>query len=194
MSSSLGFTVGRVWLRTWNWVKGPTIPKEKRWSPHTWLNIVALCGIVFILSGRHIEENYRIGMVTASAQCIPGRYFWMWLDDDAKVERGETYVYRARGMEPILADNLMIVKLAAGLPGDRVKVNAQGIFINGELWGPLNPEVMKKAGLTVEDVTREYVVAEDELLMLGNLARSYDARYTGPIKYAQLLGGAQRLW
>lgn len=194
MTGSIGFTMGRAWMRTWNWVKGPPIPKEKRWSPHTWLNIACVCGIVFILLGRHIEDNYRIGMVTANTQCIPGRYFWMWLDDDAVIERGETYVYRARGMEPILADGLMIVKLAAGLPGDRVRVNAEGIFINDKLWGPLNPEVMKKAGLTVEDVTTEYVVAEDELVMLGNLSRTYDARYTGPIKYKQLLGGAQRLW
>lgn len=187
---SVAATAGRLWA----WVKGPEIPREKRWSPTTVMNILCICGIVFILGGRFIQESIRIGMVTAELQCIPGRFFLMWIDRDPVLDRGDTYVYRSRGLAPFVQDGVLIVKKAAALPGDRVRVDGSGIYINGAFWGPLNPVTMREAKLTVGQITKEYVVQKDEVVMLGTLPRSFDARYTGPIKYEQILGGAQRLW
>lgn len=183
-------TMGRMW----RWFKGPPIPAEKRWSHQTIINILCACGIVFILGGRYLQETHRIGVITTDVKCIEGTVFWLTADRTIELERRGKFFFKSAGFQPFLPDGHIVIKYLAGLPGDRIEVSALGIYINGVKWGDLHAESMKKAGLTVADVEASYTLADDEILMLGDLPRSFDGRYLGPMKVDRLLGTGVRVW
>jgi len=179
-----------------NFIRGGKPPPEKRWSPTYFLNLVSGIAIVMILGVQWLSSSYALGINEQEIKCLPGTVFWV-AREDLRVDdmrRGGMYSYTSEGLGALLPDGYLVAKLAAGLPGDRVEVSADGIFINGERWGELNPITLEKAGLTVEQVTRSFVVPEGEVLMLGTLPRSYDGRYWGTVKARQLVGRTWRLW
>lgn len=182
------------WRRVWLKIRGPEIPREKRWSPTYVINLVCISAVVLILVGRGIHDNFRIGLTYAEVKCLEGTGFFMRMSQPDTVERGQVYAYRSKGLAPLLADGRLVVKIAAAVPGDKVKVDASGIYINDKLWGALNPITMEKVGITVEAVTKEYTVPEGHVLMLGTLPRSYDGRYAGPVPSYLVEGPAWMLW
>lgn len=180
--------------RAWRYAKGADIPKEKRWSTQTRINFACCFAIAFILIGRHVQENHRIGVISTAERCIEGDFFWLSIDHDIEIERGEKYFFKSKELEPLLADGSILIKYAAGLPGDRITVKDGAIFINGEKWGDLSESLIAKSSVPLNAADREYVIAEDEVLMLGDLPRSVDGRYLGPIKSERLMGTGVRLW
>lgn len=182
------------WRRAWLRVRGPEIPREKRWSPTYVINLVCISAIVLILVGRGIHDNFRVGLTFAEVKCLEGTGFFMRMSPPDQVERGRVYAYRSKGLAPLLADGRLVVKIAAAVEGDRVKVDDTGIYINGAHWGALNPITMEKVGITPASVSREYTVPEGQVLMLGTLPRSYDGRYIGPVPTYLLEGPAWMLW
>lgn len=87
-----------------------------------------------------------------------------------------------------------MVKYAAAVAGDRVRVDATGIYINDKKWGDLNPYVMRKTKMDIAKVARSYTILEGHVLMLGTLPRSFDGRYTGQIPLSRIDGKAVPLW
>jgi conjugal transfer pilin signal peptidase TrbI len=179
-----------MWVR----VRGPEIPKDKRWTPTYVLNLVCISAIVLILVGRGIHDNFRIGLTFHEVKCLEGTGYFLRMSAPDTVERGRIYAYRSKGLAPLLPDGHLVVKIAAAVPGDRVRVDETGIYINDVFWGPLNDVTMGKVGLTATGVAREYTVAAGQVLMLGNLPRSYDGRYIGPVPAFLLEGPAWMLW
>lgn len=182
------------WRRAWLKVRGPEIPREKRWSPTYVINLVCISAIVLILLGRGIHDNFRVGLTFAEVKCLEGTGYFMRMSPPDVVERGRVYAYRSRGLAPLLADGRLVVKIAAAVEGDKVKVDESGIYINGQFWGGLNQTTMENVGITAASVAREYTVPAGHVLMLGNLPRSYDGRYIGPVPTYLLEGPAWMLW
>lgn len=176
-------------------IRGGKPPPEKRWSLTYVLNLTSAIAIVGITFFIWFGGGYRLAFMDQPIACIPGHVFFLSLGDiDAnQVRRGDLYAFKSIGLEPNLRDGALIVKIAAGLPGDRIDVDAEGISINGQWWGPLTPIVLTNSKRTVESVTRSFVVGADEVLMLGTLPRSYDGRYWGAVKETRLIGKARRL-
>ena len=180
--------------RSWQWIRGADIPKEKRWTATYVINMVCIIWLVLFFAITTFTSHFKLGLTFHEVKCLEGTGYFIHKSTPDTVERGDIYAYGAKGMMPLLADGSTVVKIAAGLPGDKVVVNRNGVFINGKKWGSLNPITMSKLHLTNEMVTREFVVGQDEVLMMGNLPRSYDGRYIGPVKRSQLTGRAWKLW
>lgn len=177
-------------------IRGGKPPPAKRWSPTFVLNLVSGTAIVMIVAMQWLIANYALGLTFHDVKCMPGTAFWVAREnlEIGDIERGRIYSYRADGLLPLVPNGQLMGKVAAALPGDRVDVDADGVRINGKKWGDLSPIVLEKAKLTVEGVTRSFVVGPDEVLMLGTLPRSYDGRYWGPVKATQLVGRTWRIW
>lgn len=156
--------------------------------------LIAGTGLAFFLVFGLVLSNWRVGLNTQVIKCLPGTVFIIRQSPPDKIERGQMIAYRSRGLLPFLQDGRGVAKLVAAVPGDRVKVDATGVSINGVYWGPLNSTVLRKSGRTAESVSTSYVVGQGELLVLGTLPRSYDGRYWGTIKSDQVIGNAWRLW
>lgn len=184
-----GFWASVAWL-----IRGKRAAPETRWKATTVINWVS-AGIIAGTVGMHwLNTEWRLGLTFAELRCLEGTAFLIDVEREVAAERGDMLAYRARGLMPIAPDGQVVVKLVAAVPGDRVRVDASGIYINDVKWGELNPITMERTGWTVQRVTREFVVGEGELLMLGDQPRSYDGRYWGPIRINQLEGKAWRLW
>ena len=179
-----------------HFIRGGKPAPEKRWSKAFVFNLVGGVGLAFVLLFQWLNAGYSLAINGQDVRCIPGTVFWVARTGITieTIERGRIYAYRSIGMKPLLPDGMLIGKIAAGLPGDRIDVDADGIRINGVKWGDLNDHVLKSAGMTVEGITRSFVVGADEVLMLGSLPRSYDGRYIGPINIKRFEGPAWRLW
>lgn len=175
-------------------IRGGKPAPEKRWSAAYVSNLVCWSAVAIILVLNFVTSNWRIGLNTQEIRCLEGTVFLVRNRAPAEVERGQLIAYKSLGLEPLLKNGTTVAKLVAAVPGDRVTVNAHGISINDKFWGPLNEKVMAKTGKSAGSVSTSYTVKSGELLVLGDLPRSYDGRYWGTIKSSQLIGPAWRLW
>lgn len=101
-----------------------------------------------------------------------------------------------------------IIKMVAALPGDRVRITASEVYINGQPFSAmvekrygfspplkgLNPSTVKKLGRSVESFERSFVVSADHLFVLGTESRSFDGRYWGQLPAYQVEGKAYAIW
>lgn len=173
-----------------------TAGRKAPMSPTYVINLVCISAMVMIVFIQWALACWSLGLDFAPIKCLPGTAYLIRKAPPAidEVRRGDLYAYASHGLAPLLKDGSSVVKIAAGLPGDRVDVNARGVFINHRWWGPLNPITMARTHRTVASVTRSFTLKSDEVLMLGTLPRTYDGRYWGPIKASWLLGHAWRVW
>lgn len=179
--------------RVLNWFKCD-VPVEKRWSSTYVINMVCIIWLVGYFAITGFTHYFKLGLTFHDVKCLDGTGYFIFKSRPDELIKGEKYAYSSFGLKPLLADGSTVIKIAAGLPGDKVTVNDQGVFINDKKWGDLNPVVLQKTKRTVQSVTREFVVGKDEVLMMGTLPRSYDGRYTGPVRRTQLTGRAWKLW
>lgn len=131
------------------------------------------------------------------ANCLPYTVFLVDLEDRAVV-RGAYVAFISRQMEPFYADGTIAVKEIAGVPGDRVIVNAHGVVVNDRHRGALlhlQPgERLHQMGTRLADVQRDEQVPVGRVWMMGTHPRSYDSRYWGYIESSQVIGRAIPLW
>lgn len=164
-----------------------------RWSGIKILNIVCGTTIAWMLLWMGVSHYWRLGVELQSQGCLPWRYFVLTTHAPLTIERGKTYQYQSEGA-PLIPDGIRIVKFVAAVPGDHVVVNASGISINGRLWGPLNADTLRKGHMTVQQVTKDYVVPPGKLVVLGTTPVTWDSRYWGPIDKMQVNARAYHLW
>lgn len=176
-------------------LKAYFFPKiEKRWKPHVFMNILSAVVIAWVLFFSYLNANWHLAIDPQVVKCLPYDYFVVAQNKPEDIVSGRFYRYTAVGLAPVMKDGTPLVKIAAAVAGDKVDVNEKGIFINGKKWGDVNSYVMNKTSRSLASVTRSYVVAPGEVLLLGTLPRSYDGRYFGPVAIKQVTGRAFPLW
>lgn len=79
-----------------------------------------------------------------------------------------------------------LVKYIKGIPGDRVQVKSNSLYINGELKGNIRKYDLQGKKLNSE-LPIDYVLKENEYILLGANDNSYDSRYFGIIKKEKIL-------
>lgn len=107
-------------------------------------------------------------------------------------QRGDVVVFKAPPSEPCAARECEYIKRIIGLPGESIKIEEDGVYINNiELDEPfISEDVLTKTGgyLRVGQTIR---LAKDEYFLLGdNRPYSRDSREFGPIKREDLVGKA----
>jgi conjugal transfer pilin signal peptidase TrbI len=92
----------------------------------------------------------------------------------------------------------IVVKVIAGVPGDHVTVNDQGVAINGRSWGGLPHlqvgEKLWRMGVRLADVRRDERIPEGHLWVAGTNPRSFDSRYWGYVRTDEVVGRAIPMW
>lgn len=86
-----------------------------------------------------------------------------------------------------------LVKYIKGIPGDTIQVkNGNNLYINGELRGNIRKYDLQGKKLDSE-LPIDYVLKEDEYILLGSDDNSYDSRYFGIIKKDKILKEATKI-
>lgn len=125
-------------------------------------------------------DNYRVGRDAQVITSIEGHRWYLSDLNDTKLVRGGAYTICSKDLMPIYPECTQMVKFLVGLPGDTVKVSADGVFINGELFTE-GFKAGERLGLDINEFYGEKELAENEYWVLGDSPESFDSRYWGAI-------------
>lgn len=149
---------------------------KKRWWRAAAVIPIAIAAKLLSL---YVTPNYGILLERTIDGCLPWAVYW-W-DKKASVlplQRYDLVLFPARGMMPVIEDDQPIGKMVAGLPGDRVKIEAGNVFINDAFIGDVHYGA-KKLGKPVSYWDKTYTLGKDEIFVYGSEEHSWDSRYWG---------------
>jgi conjugative transfer signal peptidase TraF len=89
-----------------------------------------------------------------------------------------------------------IFKRLVAVPGDRVRLERDGVAVNG---APIPDSELKESdsrGRSLERIAQgEFLLTEGQFFVMGmNPPRSWDSRYFGAVTAHQIIAGARPLW
>jgi len=145
--------------------------------------------------GAYLATRFRLGYDDQAHQCLPPHRWFLIDRHDRLVRRGSLIAFAALDsqMGPYFRDGQVIVKRAAGVPGDRVAVGLDSVQINGVEVGrglALAPTLKRPPS----DFLRADVVPPGHLWVMGATADSFDSRYWGFLPTARVIGRAYVVW
>lgn len=150
-------------------------------------NGVVIVFLAWIAAVNLFGFPYHLGVDGQKARCLPWSVFIVKKSVPVEVRQGDLLQFRVDGIGHGF-DGLLFVKMVGAIPGDRVEIRGDELFVNGssrgKLW--LIKTLKKRPG----DFDRVFVVPPDEYLMLGTTPESFDGRYWGTVKKEQILGSA----
>jgi len=111
----------------------------------------------------------------------------------SKSGRGGLVAFRAVGLAPYFRDGTQVIKEAVGLPGDRIEVTAESVWVNGVARAE-GLALARTLGKRPEDFVRAETVPPGHLWVLGASPDSFDARYWGMLPVGQVVGRAYALF
>lgn len=173
------------------------VPGSARWwLAGTGKSLLALALVALPLNW--FASHYRLVYdAVKGANCLPYNVFLVDLDDK-DVRRGDYLAFTSLQMEPFYRNGTPAVKQVIGVPGDRVRVDTNGVTVNGQwrgaLWHLQPGGRLWLMGQRASDVRRDEPVPAQRLWMMGTHPRSFDSRYWGYISNDQIIGRARPLW
>ncbi len=159
-----------------------------RWGA-VWLLAVLLTAVLYG------SARYRLGIDTQERVSLaPYRVFlvdiWQGPED---IVQGDLVAFRAQGLAPWFRDGQLLIKHAAGVPGDWVTVDPLHTRINGMRLA----DGLALAATLKQDPTaflRHERVPVEHFWMLGETPDSFDSRYWGFLPQTQVVGKAYALF
>jgi signal peptidase I len=111
-----------------------------------------------------------------------------------KPSRGEIIAFLSKGIPGIPQDQLL-VKRVVGLPGEKVEISNDKLFINGSR--VILPNESSRTSLDFPytgfpNIITNITLSDTEYFVIGdNRTNSVDSRFYGPIKWSNIVG---RVW
>jgi len=152
---------------------------------------LALC--LVLGTGAYLAGRFHIGYDDQDRQCLPPHRWFLIDRQDRDITQGETIAFTALGLGPYFRDGQIIIKRAAGVPGDRVQVDLETVRINGAKVGE-GLALANTLNRPPEDFLRDDVVPPGHLWVMGATADSFDSRYWGFLPVGQVIGRGYALW
>ena len=151
---------------------------------------------LLMVTGGYLCDRFRIGIDDQQARCL-GSTRWYLIDThDQRPTRGQLVAFAATdAMAPYFTPGQTVIKRVAGVPGDRVSIDAERTTINGSALPNSDPAL---AG-TLKQPSAVYfrqrlVVPDDQFWVMGDTRDSFDARYWGLLLAQQERGRAYALF
>jgi len=145
-------------------------------------------------TGAYLGDRFHLGIDDQKELCLPGNHRWFLIDrQDQNVWRGDRVAFSADArMEPWFPVGRVVVKIATGVTGDRVRVDANHTVINGATVSD-GLALSERLGKTPSDFTRLETVPAGAYWVTGTHPKSFDSRYWGFVYERQIIGKAYAL-
>lgn len=171
-------------------------PPRKPWAVFG-LQCLVVLGVI-LLGGKWLLAHYSLGLVPGDIpRCLPGRLYLI-AKGQLPQRRLDLVAFTTTEQQRPYPVGRRFVKIVAGLPGDRVEIDAN---CRGALYGPdyaysfaLEAPVLRRLGRECRDFQASYVIPEAYFFVMGTLPDSFDSRYWGLVAAAQVVGRAWELF
>lgn len=131
---------------------------------------------------------YTLAMDFHPQRCLPGRVWIVKRGEPANVDRGNLVTFRKPAALEYLREDY-VLKMVAGLPGDRLQIVGEDVRINGKTVATGLP-LAKFHAQTLDYLQRDEIIPADRFFVIGTAGRSDDSRYWGYVRREHLLGSA----
>lgn len=149
---------------------------------------------VFLAAGFVISvlvSHYTIGVDLQKRACLPWRVYLIEKGTPAAISGGDVIQFTARRMGHGF-DGRHVIKMIAGVPGDRVVVKGDRVTVNGRDYGAL--DLIGKLQRRPGGFDRVEQVPAGSVFVVGTEPRSYDSRYWGMVKIEEIDGSVTPIW
>lgn len=139
----------------------------------------------FVLTSA-LRSSVTLGTSPQFASCLPWRWFIETQTPPHHIAVGELVIART----PKAFGGLRLGKLVAGVPGNHVVDNRQGLWINGQYWGRLwlRSWLHNQRHKHNPALPYSFVIPANHYLLLGTSPLSLDGRYWGLVRKDQIYG------
>lgn len=103
------------------------------------------------------------------------------------IKQDDYVAFFSKKMEPYFPNGTQVIKVAAAMPGTRVRVN-DTVWIDNKPWPNGHLDHLEKLGKTANDFARDEVVPAGKIFVLGTEPKSFDSRYWGYIDDIDIIG------
>ena len=164
---------------------------RKPWPGFLFRALLALAAV--LACGAYLGTRYHIGIDDQVVKCLPPYSVFLIDRWNKRIERDKPFAFRSVGMEPYFKDGTIVIKLAEGLSGDRIRIFPAGATVNGRVVsGPL--VLAQTLGKSRDDYTRQSIVPPLAYFAIGKHPQSFDSRYWGFVRAHQVIGRAYALF
>src|SRR5262245_56547806 len=125
------------------------------------------CSVLFIVG---LCISHKVKLLIVHSESLP--YRAMVLIKDSSYRKGD-YVTVEHHRPRFLEDDVWLTKKVAGLPGDRIKIVQNKIYINNHLIGDLH--IINHQGQKLTPLQQSYI-PEGYVFLQGDHPSSYDSR------------------
>lgn len=165
-----------------------------RGSLRAYLAKAAVVAMAIVGGSAAFLSRFHFGLDEQVHKCIPGYSVYLIDRADKALEKGKTYAFEARGLEPFFPEGRHLVKFLRAEAGDTVEITPDGrVLVNGEfVTGGLR--YAERLGRAPADFTGKGQLKPGEYWFLGISEFSFDSRYWGAVKEDQIIGRAYPLF
>jgi conjugal transfer pilin signal peptidase TrbI len=144
--------------------------------------------------GAYLGDRFHLGIDDQKELCLPGDHRWFLIDrHDQNIWRGDLVAFQSdERMAPWFPHGRVVVKIATGVTGDRVQVDADHTVIN-RIAISNGLALSERLGKTPTDFTRLDTVPASAYWVTGTHPKSFDSRYWGFVYERQIIGKAYAL-
>lgn len=154
----------------------------------------ALPILMLVLAVEHyIGQRFLIGGDDQVDRCLPDKRIYIIDTYNKDIWRGDLMAFRAKRMAPYFEDGQIIVKIAAGVTGDRIQVDSHQTTVNGSMIieGLPLAEKLKKPAASFK---RNETIPRAAFWVTGKTPKSFDSRYWGYVYDYQVIGRAYAIF
>lgn len=133
-------------------------------------------------------SRYGIFFDLAETRCMPA-WVYVGYPKTPTLQRGDIVSFNVKdATTPIkIFNGQRLAKIIAGMPGDLVESNEEGVKINGKPIALRNPiSLSKMAEKKMVPINVNRVLQPGELFVMGTLPRSFDSRYWGILQATEV--------
>lgn len=109
----------------------------------------------------------------------------------ASVERGQMLFWEPNGPLGYIKQ-AYVMKVAAGLPGDRLQIKDQTVSINGKIVA-IGLPLVDTTKVPLKAFERDEVIPAGHVFMMGTNPMSYDSRYWGYLSLKEVVGRGYKI-
>lgn len=151
-----------------------------------------MLSIMILCQGRITVFGWILAVDFQDHTCLGNRRIFLVDTGDRNPAGGALYAFISHNTG-YFRDGQMMLKIMAGLPGDRVDVTSADTRVNGVVMAR-GLGAAEYAGTDPKLFERSFVVSAGEFFMLGSSELSLDSRYYGTVNEEDLVGRAYILY